>query len=118
MPEVPVIDRPAVSARRDPVEPEAPETPARPPVPRVVGTEGEHAPRRRDAPRRRMLVRIAALLALVAIGGAPDVASAARRVAAGSTVITPEASRPAAEALHARYRRLVTQIAPLGDEPW
>ena len=67
MPEVPVIDRPAVSARRDPVEPEAPETPARPPVPRVVGTEGEHAPRR-DAPRRRMLVRIAALLALVAIG--------------------------------------------------
>jgi multidrug efflux pump subunit AcrA (membrane-fusion protein) len=67
MPEVPVIDRPAVSARRDPVEPEAPETPARPPAPRVVGTEGEHAPRR-EAPRRRMLVRIAALLALVAIG--------------------------------------------------
>ena len=62
-----MIDRPAVSAHREPLEPEALEAPARPPVPRVVGAEGERTPRR-ESPRRSMLIRIAALLALIGIG--------------------------------------------------
>jgi xylulokinase len=61
----------------------------------------------------------AAMLALVAVGGAPDVTSAAGRVPPGTAVVRPATSAAvAADELYSRYRRLVAQIAPLGDRPW
>ncbi len=61
----------------------------------------------------------AAMLALVAVGGAPDVTAAAARVAPGTNVVRPASTAAvAADELYSRYRRLVAQIAPLGDRPW
>jgi xylulokinase len=61
----------------------------------------------------------AAMLALVAIGGAPDVISAARRVPSGANVVRPVTpAAVAAEEVYTRYRRLVAQVGPLGDRPW
>jgi xylulokinase len=57
----------------------------------------------------------AAMLALVAVGRLPDVTAAAALVPAAATTVTPRASL---DDVYARYRRLVAQIAPLGDEPW
>jgi xylulokinase len=58
----------------------------------------------------------AALLALVALGVFPDVATAAAAASAPpARVVTPIGSLDAA---YARYRRLVAQLLPLADQPW
>jgi len=57
----------------------------------------------------------AAMLALVAVGHIADVSAAAALVPPAATIVTPEASL---DDVYARYRRLVRQIGPLGDEPW
>jgi xylulokinase len=61
----------------------------------------------------------AAMIAAVAAGLAPDLASLAARVPPPVAVFTPEpAARAAAAEIRARYRRLVAQLAPLATEPW
>lgn len=57
----------------------------------------------------------AAMLALVAVGRIADVPLAAALVPPAATTVTPNASL---DDVYARYRRLVRQIGPLGDDPW
>jgi xylulokinase len=57
----------------------------------------------------------AAMLASVAIGRISDVAAAAALVPPATATVTPRASL---DDVYARYRRLVEQVRPLGDEPW
>lgn len=57
----------------------------------------------------------AALLALAAIGRVTDLSAAAARLAQTTTAVPPAR---ALDEVYARYRRLVMQIAPLGDQPW
>ncbi len=61
----------------------------------------------------------AAMLAVVAAGGATDLRALAARVPAAMTAITPDATASdALEDVHGRYRRLVTQLMPLHDGAW
>jgi xylulokinase len=58
----------------------------------------------------------AALLALVALGVLPDVATAVATASPPpARIVTPAGSLDAA---YARYRRLVAQLLPLADQPW
>jgi len=57
----------------------------------------------------------AALLALVAVGAQPDVATAAASLPQTGTLVVPAG---ALDDVYDRYRRLVTAVAPLGDQPW
>lgn len=57
----------------------------------------------------------AAMLAVVAIGRIPDVQTAAASMPPPATTVTPQGSLDEA---YSRYRRLVTQVAPLGDRMW
>lgn len=57
----------------------------------------------------------AALLALVAVGAQPDVATAAAAMPQAGTLVAPGR---ALDEVYDRYRRLVTALAPLGDQPW
>jgi glycerol kinase len=57
----------------------------------------------------------AAMLALVALGHYPDVRAAAAQVPGHSQPVVPAGSLDDA---YARYRRLVTALGPLADQPW
>jgi len=57
----------------------------------------------------------AAMMALVAIGAIPDLAAAAALVPAHRPAVLPYESL---DVPYARYRKLVTQLAPLADQPW
>jgi xylulokinase len=61
----------------------------------------------------------AAMIAAVAAGLAPDLATLAARVPPPTATFTPDPdARAAAEAAYARYQRLVGQLAPLATAPW
>jgi xylulokinase len=61
----------------------------------------------------------AAMIAAVAAGAAPDLATLAARVPPPVATFTPDdASRDAAAEAYERYRRLVAQLAPLAAAPW
>src|SRR5204862_6276331 len=57
----------------------------------------------------------AAMLALVALGHYPDVRAASAQAPAAGPAVVPAASL---DEPYERYRRLVTQLAPLADQPW
>ncbi|TMQ07244.1 MAG: carbohydrate kinase, partial [Deltaproteobacteria bacterium] len=61
----------------------------------------------------------AAMIAAVAAGMAPDLATLAARVPVPAATFVPDAAvaGPSAEA-YARYRRLIDQLAPLAAAPW
>jgi len=61
----------------------------------------------------------AAMIAAVAAGLAPDLATLAARVPPPAAMFAPDpAVRAAADEAYARYRRLVAQLAPLARSPW
>jgi sugar (pentulose or hexulose) kinase len=61
----------------------------------------------------------AAMIAAVAAGLAPDLAALAGRVPPPVATFAPDpAAAGAAGEAHARYRRLVEQLAPLAEAPW
>jgi len=61
----------------------------------------------------------AAMLALVAAGAAPDLATLAARVPPPSATFAPDAAAgQAAAAAYGRYQRLVAQLAPIATAPW
>ena len=61
----------------------------------------------------------AAMIAAVAAGLAPDLASLAARVPPPAMTFAPDpAAAPAAAEAYARYQRLVDQLAPLALAPW
>jgi xylulokinase len=60
----------------------------------------------------------AAALALVALGSYPDVAAAAAYAPQQTRRIQPDPAAGALDDAYDRYRRLVTQIAPLSEGPW
>lgn len=61
----------------------------------------------------------AAMIAAVAAGLAPDLATLAARVPAPAATFIPDASAaPLAAEAYARYRRLVEELAPLATAPW
>jgi xylulokinase len=61
----------------------------------------------------------AAMIAAVAAGLAPDLATLAARVPPATSTFTPDPAAVAASAAaYARYQRLVAQLAPLATSPW
>jgi len=61
----------------------------------------------------------AAMIAAVAAGLAPDLAALAARVPPPTATVLPDpAAAERAGEIHARYRRLVDQLAPLATAPW
>jgi xylulokinase len=61
----------------------------------------------------------AAMIAAVAAGLVPDLATLAALVPPPSATFTPDAAAgPAAAEAYARYQRLVAQLAPLATAPW
>lgn len=61
----------------------------------------------------------AAMIAAVAAGLAPDLATLAALAPPPSATFTPDAAAgPLAAAAYARYQRLVAQLAPLATTPW
>jgi xylulokinase len=61
----------------------------------------------------------AAMIAAVAAGLAPDLATLAARVPPPTATFVPDAAaRPAATDAYGRYQRLVAQLAPLAESPW
>lgn len=61
----------------------------------------------------------AAMIAVVAAGGAPDLVALAARIPPAAATLSPDASTvPAAADAYDRYRRVVAQLAPLALSPW
>src|SRR6185295_5075819 len=61
----------------------------------------------------------AAMIAAVAAGLAPDLAALAARIPPPTAVFEPDpVAAGTGDAIYARYRRLVDQLAPLATAPW
>jgi xylulokinase len=59
-----------------------------------------------------------AMLARAALGQLPDLRGAAAAMPAPTMMVTPGPARADSDAAYERYRRLVGQVAPLGDLAW